>query len=339
MESGLKQCSRIGIDFTKRCNWKCQTCFYRWNDDFNTPYDKPIPEMESELQEASRRGCDHAVAVGWGEPGLYKHMEHFIKFSADLGMTTSIITNGSLSSNRYARMYDWGLNHLHVSVHGIGDTLDKIAGAQHAGTIQARTLKWLKEEEKPFRTNTTIQQDNYAMLPEIITHIVEHGAYHCVLLGFLPHYQWQDPTKMKQVAIHPKELKPYIEEATQLLENTATYCTIRYQPLCHLSKQYWKYVTNALYVLYDPWEWDYGHCGKDDEHFMLEAVKMARSVAVDGEPCSGCTARVHCGGWNRHYANGFNGAELQAQDIPAIEQDAGYFFTQNPINSRKGWIE
>lgn len=334
----MKACKRLGIDLTKRCNVMCKTCFYRWQPDFNTPYDKPFSDVMSEIMQAKSRGCDHVVAVGWGEPGLYRNLNRMVEYCASIGMSSSIITNGTLPIKKYEEMYEAGLDHLHISVHGFGKTLDDIVDRKGAGDRQIALLEWLKVEGKPFRTNTTLQRLNYEELPWIMDRLVDYGSFHSVLLGFLPHYQWADKDKMREVAVDPRRLRPQIEMAIETLLEAGVHCTLRYHPMCLLTRKYWPHVTNALYVLYDPYEWDYGHAGDSDEQLVRSAVAMAQSVAVK-EPCGSCDAMIHCGGWNKHYAAAFDGAGLKAQKLDTDKKHVGYFFNQNPINSLDGCVK
>jgi hypothetical protein len=128
-------------------------------------------------------------------------------------------------------------------------------------------------------------------------------------------------------------MQPYIEKALDLLEESGTYATLRYHPMCYLKEKYWKYVVNARFVLYDPWEWEYGHLDKSDDAYWQAAVGMGEQVANE---CEGCDIRQHCGGWNKTYAEGV-GVEL-----PVIKTDKykerGELHMMNPVNNLKGWI-
>lgn len=342
----MKKCTRVGIDVTRRCNWRCKTCFYRWSPGFNTAYDKPLGAVLGEARAAKARGCDHVVLVGWGEPGMWPHLLDMIRRVTDMGMTSSIITNGSLSVSHYAAMREAGLNHLHVSAHGTGDVLDTVAGVPGAGDKQARLMEYLKAEDWPWRMNMTVQRVNYQHLAGIADVCLRHGCRHIISLGFLPHYEWNDPAKLKEVAVHPQELRPHIQAAVDAVEEwnagaTAgrdAMFTIRYHPMCHLDEKYRKYVVNARYVLYDPWEWDYGHAGDDAGASWNAAVSIGGTVSIDREPCVSCGLRMHCGGWNRVYAAGFEGAALRAIEMPADTQSPGWYHDQNAANSARGWF-
>ena len=123
----MNKCKRVGLEITKRCNWRCTTCFYRWQAGFNEAYDVPLAELCGQMDAAKTRGCEHAVVVGWGEPVLYKELPEINKEATARDMTSSIITNGSAAPDTYQKLFDAGINHLHISAHGVGATLDAIA--------------------------------------------------------------------------------------------------------------------------------------------------------------------------------------------------------------------
>jgi MoaA/NifB/PqqE/SkfB family radical SAM enzyme len=321
------------MDVTMRCNWKCKTCFYRHKEWFNTPVDKSLAEAISETAEAQARGCNHVVLVGQGETSIWPHLEEFLKHCKDSGITSSIITNGTAPIGRYEIMYGAGLDHLHVSVHGIGKTLDTIAEVDGSGARQMKTLQWLKESKLPWRSNTTLQLANYKDLPQIAETVLDCGAFHVVFLGFLPHYEWGN--RLAEVAVRSRELRPYLEPAVKIVADSGKLTTVRYHPMCHISRDFRKYVVNARYVLYDPWEWEYGYAGKTEEEIWDAAVNMFGGVGCHGEPCLRCTHFVHCGGFNQTFINGFNGNDLGAI-TEDINQTPGFLHDQNPANAKGG---
>jgi MoaA/NifB/PqqE/SkfB family radical SAM enzyme len=339
--TSLRRCSRVGINVTWKCNWGCETCFYRFSKELHTNFDESIDVLKQQISRAKERGCDHVVMVGYGEPSLYSSLDDIISYISSKGMTSSMITNGATHLSVFEKMYTLGINHLHISSHAIGNKLDMIAHRADAGVRQAELKTFLKRNKLPWRTNTTIQSMNYKDLPFIIDDIIEHGAFHAVLLGFLPHYEWSDKSKADAVIIPPKELRPYIEKASNLLLEANRLFTIRYHPLCHLSPELWPYVTNARYVLYDPWEWEYGHHGETDEQFRKSALGIGAEVSIKSEPCNSCRLLLHCGGWNNTYARLCNGAELKAvTDIPEKYKNVidtfGGLHILNPANTKSG---
>jgi MoaA/NifB/PqqE/SkfB family radical SAM enzyme len=265
-----------------------------------------------------------------------------IKEISRLGMHSNIITNGTLPIEQYESVFLAGLNHLQISVHNLGLGLDLVTGVPDSGTRQARLLEWLHTTRRPFRTNTTMQKLNYKRLPQIAEYLCVMKAFHVALLGFLPHYEWKE--YLDEVAVHPALLRPYIEQAAAIMEEQGMLFTIRYHPLCHLSPKYWKYVVNARYVLFDPWEWDYGWFHLDLAVVREHAMQLGESVAIQGVPCSQCKMRLHCGGWNRHYAVAFDGADLVPITKVPYEYDhvfrrEGGLHDMNPANGLKGFCK
>lgn len=337
----MKRCTRAGLNVTKSCNWRCATCFYRHETGFFTPQHETLGEIMKWTEEAQRRGLDHCVLVGYGEPTFWPYLTDWIKRCKDIGMTTSIITNGTATPAFYESLYHDGLDHIHVSVHGKGEVLNRIAENQIAGEKQAETLKWLKDSGLPWRSNTTLQQLNFQHLEETVDHILEHECRHVVLLGFLPHYGWYN--KLQQVAVPPRDLRQPLERCIEKIEQANRWVTLRYHPMCHMKDEYRKYITNANMVCYDPGEWEYSMSGSANEADLTRiAVELGEQVSIKGKPCNQCAIRQHCGGWNHIYAEGFNGAELKAVQANEISDMAGafqYYFNQNPFNIQfKGYF-
>jgi MoaA/NifB/PqqE/SkfB family radical SAM enzyme len=219
-------------------------------------------------------------------------------------------------------------------------TLDEIVEKPGAFRKQAELKEWLTANQYPFRTNVTMQVGNYCELSELAEFEIEHGVFHFVFLGFLPHYEWGE--HLREVAVHPAELRRYIEAGADRLIDAGIYFTIRYHPLCHLRPDLWKYVVNARYVMFDPWEWNYQLQAHDADRLWQYSVGVGKSVACN-EPCSHCSAYRHCGGWNRVYAAAFDGAGLAPIKEPPDEyrevwgQDGG-LHDLNPANGLTGTI-
>jgi len=344
---GNKFCTRFGIDVTKRCNWRCRTCFYYHKDDFNTKWDLSVDEMKRKLDTAKEQGHDHVVAIGYGEPALYPHINEMVKYASKLGMTSSIITNGACNMDKYLSLIDDGIDHFHISTHGYGDVLDDIVSVKGAFDKQSRLIRHLASEKMPWRNNVTLQHKNYKQLKDIAKYCVENGVWHFVMLNFLPHYEWHN--RVKEVAVDPKELAPYVIETARYLQESGVYFTIRYFPFCHLPQDLWKYVVNARYVVYDPYEWTYSNpfdkekFEKEPELLWNDALRIGNSVSVKGKPCSDCAVNLHCGGWNEPYAKAY-GIEktlclVNKEDVPKESlTERGYYHYQNPINALDGTV-
>jgi len=335
----MRPCTRVGIDTTWRCNWRCRHCFYVRNPHFHSG-DLPLAPITAKIDKAREGGLDHVVFVGYGEPSLGGTTPHLIDYAHERGMAVSIITNGATGLHRFQGFVRQGIDHFHISSHGLDGTLDTIVETPGAFAKQAELKEWLAAEEVPFRTNVTMQLGNFRELPDLAEYEISRGVWHFVFLGFLPHYEWHD--HVDEIAVHPAELRPYIEAGADRLIEAGVHFTIRYHPLCHLRPDLWKYVVNARHVSFDPWEWNYDLQVHDLERLWQHSVGLGEGVACK-EPCSQCSAYRHCGGWNRVNAAAFGGAELAPiQEVPAryaeVWDSEGGLHDLNPVNRLSGTI-
>lgn len=335
----MKPCTRVGLDVTWRCNWSCQHCFYRHDDRLHTAVDVPLAELVAKLQVAKAGGIDHAVLVGFGEPTLYPQLYPLLEVVRDLGLASSMITNGTAARREvYENCFDLGLDHVHLSSHG--SELDAITQRPGSRARQLGLKDWLTAEGHPWRSNIAIQQLNYRHLADDVEEDFYRGSRHLVLLGFLPHYDWGRDGRARDVAVHPAELRPSLEDAADTLLDLRATFTIRYHPFCHLAPRFWKYVVNARYVYFDPWEWNY-ELQAHDAAALWEASKQLGDSVANATPCHACAAYNHCGGWNRFYAAAFDGAGLQPiLEVPDEYRDVwdrdGGLHDLNPANSSTG---
>jgi len=339
----MNPCKVVGLgSVTWKCNWNCKHCYFRRVPEFHTSVDAPLSHLKQEIDAGKDRGCDSVVLCGKGEPTLHNQIEDIIDYVSKIGMKSLIITNGSIGIEKYRKLYDLGLNHLQVSMHGLGEMLDKIAERKGAGQRQMELLEWLNKENLPFRINVTLQQLNYREIIDIIKKAIQLGAFHVSFLNFLPHYHWKH--RVKEIAVDPKLLVEPLEKVMSWLEKEGTFFTFRYFPMCLLSPHFWRYVTNTRFVIFDPWEWEYGYYSKDIESVWKVAINMGKSSRIKGEPCNSCLLKEHCGGWNRFYAGAFGLEQLKIiREAPSEYKDVinkrGGLFDLNPANSLKGYVD
>jgi len=299
-----------------------------------TNIDTPLESLIQEVEAGRARGCGVVVLYGKGEPTLHTNIDDIIGYIAKAGMHPVVITNGAVGIKTYQRLYELGLDHLQVSVHGLGEIVDKVAERKGAGKKQMRLLQYLHKNSHPFRVNITMQQLNLHQIPEIAKKAVELGAFHVSLLNFLPHYK--SFAGIRAVANNPVDMVDTLEEAMDYMKGKTLF-TLRYFPMCLLNPKYWGYITNARHVLYDPWEYNSGN----HADAWKAAVDMGNASGIQGAPCKDCLLFDHCGGWNRVYAAVFNLEGLHAiKEVPGNLKEAvskrGGLFDLNPSNSKEG---
>ena len=337
-------CGCVGLNVGWSCSAKCKHCFYRrdarlgtWTNQYS------FEKMKADIDKGKEQGCNRVTAIGEGEPMLNKDIKRVVEYCTSIGMATNIITTGVLPPSKYEDLFNVGLNHLQFSCHHLGDKFDEITELPGAYVKQRKTMDWCKSNNKPFRTNTTVQQLNYRDLETIVENLVAQKPFHISLLGFLPHYEWKSHSE--EVIVHPAELRPHIEKSAQMVLDAGILLTIRYHPLCHLDPKYWPYVTNALYVVYDPMEWYYNVFTEDVGKMWDNAEHMRDSVCVKGEPCDSCAVKLHCGAWNKTNVEALSGAGLRAirvEEVPAEYRSVlnvkGGIFDMSPTNHHTGIV-
>ncbi len=333
----LKPCLRLGIENTWRCNWSCKHCFYLRNSQFKTTNDIPFEALINKIEDGIERGCNHVVFVGYGEPTIAPGFQEVLKYCKSENIPTSIITNGASSLDVYNEAFQNGLNHIHLSFHGIGSVIENITKSSMAHEKQLSLRRWLKEREFSWRSNTVIQKENLYQLTEIVEEAIKYKVSHFVFLNFLPHYEWAKANNLIEQALHPKVIGLEIERASEMLIETNTMFTIRYFPFCYIDSKYWKYIVNSYYVAYDPWEWEYGLKTKTQEQI---ANNLRSHVEI--ETCKDCLAYQHCAGWNKDYNSAHGDIVRHITGIPdeykAAWDTIGGIFIMNPANNCTGTI-
>ena len=336
----MKPCPRIGVNTGWPCQWRCVHCFYVRNPNLHKQMHRPLSELKYEIDLGKSRGFDHVVLIGYGEPMLYPHVGELIAYCTAVGMASSIITNGMAPIAKYAELFELhGLDHLHISTHGMGESMEQITGSKVADARQCELKGWLMEKGYPYRVNVTLQRLNYRQLSELAKREADFGCRHFVFLGMLPHYEWAG--HVQEVAVPYAELQPEIEAATMPLRAAQVPFSIKYHPLCQLDASLWPFVMNARYANMDAWEWDYTANIKNCALAWAKSVELGDSVVWPN--CRPCSAYRHCGGVNARMVAAFGEgcvrhiASAPAQYASVWDKDGGVF-DLDPFHSESGML-
>jgi len=151
------------IALTYRCQNRCEFCYA------SSPYrGKEMREMSTaEVYTVIDRICDEAkvptISFTGGEPTLREDLPLLIKYAADKGMRTNLITNGIKSSNMdfVKSLADAGLDSAQVSLESHDAELhNRITGNSNAHEHVVKGIHNLKECGIHTHTNTTICTGN-----------------------------------------------------------------------------------------------------------------------------------------------------------------------------------
>ncbi len=87
----------INYHITKACNMKCKFCFATFNDLGVVKHD--LKQSKKIISEVAKSGFTKITFAG-GEPTLVKELPEIVKYAKELGLITTIVTNGAKLSQR-----------------------------------------------------------------------------------------------------------------------------------------------------------------------------------------------------------------------------------------------
>lgn len=127
----------LEIDVTNRCNCNCVFCF-EGNEHNKFNNELSFDQIKKILLDARELGCLY-LGISGGEPFLRKDIFNIINCAKDLGFRVSVITNGSLLTEKKIKMLQTiGLDRITFSLHSLNPRI-------HQYIFDSKVL-FLKEE-------------------------------------------------------------------------------------------------------------------------------------------------------------------------------------------------
>lgn len=83
----------INLDLTTACNYACDHCI-DW-DILNSREKHEDDQLRASIARMAERGLRSVILIGGGEPTLYPGFVDFVRFLKALGLSVSVVTNGS----------------------------------------------------------------------------------------------------------------------------------------------------------------------------------------------------------------------------------------------------
>jgi radical S-adenosyl methionine domain-containing protein 2 len=108
----------INIHLTRLCNFKCGYCYAAFSeiDSKNLPFEELSLIIQMIAEAPASHGSLRKVNFAGGEPLLYPHILEAIHLSKKLGLQTSLVTNGSLLTERSIAQLQGRLDILALSI-------------------------------------------------------------------------------------------------------------------------------------------------------------------------------------------------------------------------------
>jgi radical S-adenosyl methionine domain-containing protein 2 len=143
----------------KSCNMNCSFCYATF-DDMHINKQLSFSEAQDIVYKLAEAGLQKITFAG-GEPMLYKNLDEIIKFSKRIGLTTSIITNGSMIRHDWLMKMKPYLDWIGISVDSIYAVTNSLTGRNAKTPIDyLELLKLVKGFRYKIKINTVVNKFN-----------------------------------------------------------------------------------------------------------------------------------------------------------------------------------
>lgn len=156
----MKIFETASFHIVKPCNMKCKFCYATFEDLENVKQ-MSLENAKIVVKKLKDAGVEKITFAG-GEPLLYKHIEELISYSKEIGLVTSIITNGILLSVDLLKRLQGKLDWVGVSIDSVNwETNQKIGRFQGSEQTQYYSLVYnIKTLGFKLKINTVVNKYN-----------------------------------------------------------------------------------------------------------------------------------------------------------------------------------
>ncbi len=162
------QVPSVNFHLWKPCNMQCRFCFATFHD--VGPNNLPQGHLPREdclmvVEALARAGFDKINFAG-GEPTLCPWLPELIRQAKALGLTTSMVTNGSFVTGTWLDRVDGALDWAAVSIDSVDpEKLKRTGRTTRAGPLREadylRVMAMLKQRLTRVKVNTVVTRSNY----------------------------------------------------------------------------------------------------------------------------------------------------------------------------------
>ncbi len=158
--------AEVRYEVTDHCNATCIMCPREEHENGREHGIMDQAKYERSIDEVVGLGAKKIVLTGFGEPMLDKRLENKIAYAKSKGLSTYIITNGSvLNSKRAQGILEAGLDEMRVSFYGMGrDTYNTVMQGLDYEKTRDGLLEFLALRER-LGAQTKVQL-SYLTMPE-----------------------------------------------------------------------------------------------------------------------------------------------------------------------------
>lgn len=176
----------VSWNITRKCNLKCSHCYINATQN----------ELKGELStEEGRKLIDQIAEVSrpllilsGGEPLLRKDVFEIIRYGTQKGFRMGLGSNGSLIDGKTAKqLKDAGTKTVSISIDSsIPEQHDEFRGVSGSWKKAVSAVEALRDNDVLVQVNTTLTQQNYAQIDDIMSLVEEMGVENFHLFFLVP---------------------------------------------------------------------------------------------------------------------------------------------------------
>lgn len=150
----------VSFHLTKPCNMSCKFCYATYNS-FKVGKQLHYLDVNSILYKLKDAGVKKVTFAG-GEPMLYHSLDWSIFSASNVGLTTSIVTNGSMLTERWLRENEPFLDWIGISIDSTSYKVNKKIGrvTNKQALNYRRLIKMIRKYNYKLKINTVVNVHN-----------------------------------------------------------------------------------------------------------------------------------------------------------------------------------
>jgi len=212
----------VNYHLWKPCNMKCGFCFATFQDINRDILPKGHLDRENSILvlESLALAGFRKVNFAGGEPTLCPWLPDLINRARELGLTTSLVTNGSLISAEWLDRLQGSLDWVALSIDSLDpDTLLRIGRTTRSGPMSERdyqdAIEALREYDIRLKINTVVTRAN--LHENLADFIIEAHPERWKLLQVLP-VEGQNDRTVGSYLISAGEFHDYVQNGRKVEE-------------------------------------------------------------------------------------------------------------------------
>ena len=173
------------------CNLRCSFCYF-----MDRIKSANHPEHPFMTLEKAKKICktladyyhNNSIDIQGGEPTIFPHIHKLVTYCRDIGLIPTLITNALIlaKEDTCKKLQHAGVRDYLVSVHGIGETYDRIVGVNGAHKKQMAGIDNLNEIGSPIRFNCVLSKPVLNELQQIAGVAIDKGVRVVNFIAFNP---------------------------------------------------------------------------------------------------------------------------------------------------------